>query len=198
MKNIKELGLELIELKDQVLLVTQNEMISPDDLVFESKDRLYSVTESTYTNPKEYGVYKILASTVKLRKGFPLLVIEDEVDQIADELISSSSNLDVKFVKEVWKNGYNKAKETYKFTEEDLRGIFLMGLMENISSILKERSLEKEEIIVLFQKYMQSLTKKELWVEVELDQINVNHKTGHEVNKVIPKISQGKIKAIWK
>lgn len=45
------------------------------------------------------------------------------VEEMADELISSSDNVDVKLVKEVWKAGFNTHKELVKdklFTIEDV------------------------------------------------------------------------------
>jgi len=46
--------------------------------------------------------------------------MEDDVEKLADKLISCSDFIDVLLVKEVWKSGYNKAKEKYKYTEEDV------------------------------------------------------------------------------
>jgi len=70
--------------------------------------------------------------------------------------------------------------------------------MNNIKEL---ELIELDDQVLLIEnedQIIQSLTQKELWMEVELDQINVNHKTGREVNKVIPKITEGRIKGIWK
>ncbi len=50
----------------------------------------------------------------------PLLPdIEDDVEKLADEIISCSDTVDVQLVKEVWKAGYKAATKGY--SEEDLR-----------------------------------------------------------------------------
>lgn len=52
-------------------------------------------------------------------------------EKMADELISSSDNVDVRFVKEVWKSGFNAHKELVKdklFTAEDIEEAMNQGL----------------------------------------------------------------------
>jgi predicted RNase H-like nuclease len=73
MKKISELGLELIELEDQVLLVDKNSKIEKGDL-FEF-DTLICTYDGTY-HLSAGREHKIIASTKPL-EGIPLLVIEN-------------------------------------------------------------------------------------------------------------------------
>lgn len=200
-KKSSELGLEVIELEDQVLLVKdinqtcgawilQHNKQYPDEIIKSSHERDFGSRDKD-----------IIASTKQLRE-LPLLVIEDE-----DEAKKSWNKFwmsDVIFynsdIGKAFKGGFEKAKETYKFTEEDLRGVFLIGLMENISGILNERELDKSEIESLFLKQLKRITKKELWIEVE-DTLEDNGQTDHTSYPTyvkIPKITNNQIKAVWK
>lgn len=168
MKNIKELGLELIELEDQVLLV----------------DRKLGIKHIASTKPLE---------------GIPLLVIEDEAESEYYKTHAKAGFGDYDDFP-TFKEGYDKAKETYKFTEGNLlviRNKFVQLLpIGDINAWDLIKSIQK--YTEWFDKYIQSLTKKELWVEVELSLIKENHKTGYTVEKLVPKTTNNQIKAIWK
>lgn len=226
-KEISELGLEVIKLEDQVLLVDRDLNKGGD-----TKYYLNGFIGRLYSNPQyqSYDIldfdgtllervriksnevpYRIIASTKPL-EGLPLLVIEDEAMLNALNLITESK-IETESTKLIligsYTTGYNKAKETYKFTEEDLRGVFLIGLMDNLSSVLNERELSESEIEALFQKQLKRVTKKELCIEVEDvgrthyikdDNNGFNDVTGINFHKYewIPKITNGQIKAVLK
>jgi hypothetical protein len=108
--------------------------------------------------------------------------MEDDVEKLADKLISCSDFIDVLLVKEVWKSGYNKAKEKYKYTEKDIieysnwlfkwcqynryrkliDGVKPYGVGEFISDkdmfdkFLKEKSLQQPKYPVAFECEMEN------------------------------------------
>lgn len=213
MKKISELGLELIELEDQVLLVDRDLNKGGDTkyclngfigrLYSNTQYRSYDILDFDGSLLKRVRIksdeipYRIIGSTKPL-EGLPLLVIEDEAQAESDNYFSEQFKKETPshyyHLNDGFKKGYNKAKETYKFTEKDLRDIFLMGLMEKISSLLNEKPLDKKDIESLFQKYLKSLTKKELWVETE-EKIALD---GHTIIKTELKITNNQIKGIRK
>lgn len=198
MKNIKELGLELIELEDQVLLVDDKKLII--------NGYIQRGTEKPVINKPDFwfdfGVpYKNVIASTKPLEGLPLLVIEDEAMSNALNLIEESK-IETESTKLIligaYTTSYNKAKETYKFTEEDLR----IALSEAFKASQEGCQITSDEII-------QSLNKKELWVDVidigrthyiKYDNNGCNDVTGINFHKYEweLKISEGKIKAIWK
>lgn len=189
MKNIKELGLELIELEDQVLLVEDKRPETGKIAVMIDKSSFiygkYEVHKGTHERNDQWGT--LIASTKPL-EVLPLLVIEDEaIGKPLDEYIRTKANQDqcIGFIE-----GYNKAKETYKFTEEDLRkAIDIARMTLDYDERWGWYSTKNEEEII------QSLTKKELWVEVEQWSLaeNVTAK-----NQNVLKITNNQIKAVWK
>lgn len=189
MKPISKLGLELIELEDQVLLVDDKKLII--------NGYIQRGTEKPVINKPDFwfdfGVpYKNVIASTKPLEGLPLLVIEDEVEELAEkqsEELMMPNNVEFEYG---FRLGYNKAKETYRFTEEDLRkALWELGdvLFNNNQNGIKEGEPE-----LYFDTIIQSLTKKELCIEVE-DKIAID---GHTIIGVEPKITDGKIKAIWK
>lgn len=194
MKNIKELGLELIELDDQVLLVDDKKLII--------NGYIQRGTEKPVINKPDFwfdfGVrYKNVIASTKPLEGLPLLVIEDEVEDIVGENLKRICSWETyqdhpigRCAKQALQE-HEKAKETFKFTEEDLRKALF----------IKHNGLSDDYII-------EFLTKKELWIEVVF-----NSKYGQRgswtygdyelANKnlsefMVVKITDGKIKAIWK
>jgi hypothetical protein len=194
MKNIKELRLETIQLEDQVLLVESTVGGGKlNDWVKLSISKIEKVEE---WNEDLVGFCnKIIASTKPL-EGLPLLMIEDEDE--AKKLWNKFWMSDVIFynsdIGKAFKGGFEKAKETFKFTEEDLK----IALSEAFKASQEGYQITSDEII-------QSLTKKELWVEIE--NYCGSPYTTERCPKCIdscdrayqrPKITDGKIKAIWK
>jgi hypothetical protein len=186
MKNIKELGLELIEFEDQFLLVDPNEASQEGDWIYWNKRPVRAI-DTTYSKDTKY----IIASTKPLQK-LPLLVIEDEVEKIAKEYTEKRNYLTEE--EQGFIDGYNHAKSTYKFTEEDLRKAYDQGKHGGSTQIHLE-----------FDEFIQSLTKKELWIEVE--NYCGSPYTTERCPKCIdscdrayerPKITNNKIHAVWK
>lgn len=194
MKNISELGLELIELEDQVLLVDN---LNP-------KVGCYLVDNDQIYGPFEINdhlidyIGNIIASTKPL-EGLPLLVIEDEVEKLIDEELIKTGHESKRVrsliygeERELAKTLYYKAKETYKFTEEDLRKAIDMARKRDQDGCIE---FEDDEII-------QSLTKKELWIEVDgCSDCHLNDGYMSSPNccrEVQPKIINNQIKATYK
>lgn len=188
MKPISELGLELIKLEDQVLLVDNNQIKNFDWVVDKSCKGAWIIQISEETDLNQYK--RVISSTKPLER-LPLLVIEDEGDadfeKYKDEVGSRYSHSLYQFSKDRIEEGYNKAKETFKFTEEDLLEAFEMGKQ----SVLGEIQIFQQDVV-------KSIIKKELYVEVELFQIKSGDKTGYTVEKLITKITDNQIKAVWK
>lgn len=151
MKNISELGLELIELEDQVLLVDNLNPKVGGYLV--DNDQIYGPFDSNDPLIDYRG--NIIASTKPI-EGLPLLVIEDESELLASQEYGFNSSSEAF---KNWKRGYNKAKETYKFTEEDMGDLIeiCIGLQE------EWRLIKQIDAIQRFNK----THKKELWIDVE-------------------------------
>lgn len=189
MKNIKELGLELIELDDQVLLVDKNKDLRNinDSKIwnycpnskFLFKGYQSHLDDAALEGRRDYP-FEVLCSTKQL-EGLPLLVIiEDELSEHEVFMIKAGiSRDDINS----WKKGFNHAKKTYKFTEDDFRN----ALSEAFKASQEGYQITSDEII-------QSLSNKELWIEIE-DKIAID---GHTIIGIEPKITEGKIKAIWK
>lgn len=195
MRPISELGLEAIQLEDQVLLVDskwkyKNEKIS-----------IYLDTVSIKSNATLSGWFgigfinnhkEIIASTKPL-EGLPILVIEDEVHNLLNKISVEDENLSSMIVPLSFKIGYNKAKETFKFTEEDLRKA-MKDVSTEIACIDGElESQSPARIYTWIEKYIQSLTKKELWIEADCTLVGLGLS-----DNCHPKITEGKIKAVWK
>lgn len=187
MKNIKELNLELIQLEDQVLLVDPSKPCQEGDWIYWNKRPVKSI-DTTYSKATKY----IITSTKQL-EGLPLLVIEDEVEKLA---INSFGHKPCKEDNDIllslgkgyvggFKEGYNKAKSTYKFTEEDLK-----------TAIDASKHGFTDDYIINY------LTKKELWVETDCEYGDNCPSMGayekQHLCKIIPKITNNQIKAIWK
>jgi len=204
-RNIKELSLEVIELEDQILLVDENKpRVYGDYYLLKNawgldKHEITKWTESKHSilsgkKSKPTGV--IIASTKQL-EGLPLLVIEDDVEMSAEkystrfQLYGGETDKALKEVSVLsYLKGYKKAKETYKFTEEDLRN----ALSESFKASQEGYQITSDEII-------QSLTKKELYVEVEMKETKSSvfrENDNAPFGKYQLKIRDNKIKAVWK
>lgn len=206
MKSVTELGLETIQLEDQVLLVDQDLSRGGD-----TKYYLNGFIGRLYSNPQyqSYDIldfdgsllervriksdeipYRIIASTKPL-EGIPLLVIEDEAMLNALNVIEEgkieNKSTQIIFIGS-YTTGYNKAKETYKFTEEDIRE----AICEAWNSC--EDNEDEETFTQVFNRIIQSLTKKELWVETE-EKIALD---GHTIIGTELKITNNQIKGVWK
>lgn len=216
MKNIKELGLEVIQIEDQVLLINSKSGISKGDLFIDkrSPNEIRRHVADSYENYfDDHWKHKLIASTRHL-DGLPLLVIEGEVEELAFEVYRDYPNNPKDKIewhynhdknaygkRRAFVKGFNKAKEAYKFTEEDLEKAIMFGMHLEQE---KSKQIEKE-----VSGFIKSLTKKELWIEVKdigrthyikEDNNGFNDVTGINFHKYEwkPKIINHQIKAAWK
>ena len=188
MKKISELGLELIELEGDLLLVDDKKLII--------NGYIQRGTEKPVINKPDFwfdfGVpYKNVIASTKPLEGLPLLVIEDEVEKLIDEELIKMGHEQKRVrsliygeERELAKTLYYKAKETYKFTEEDLK-----------TSIDASKHGYTDDYIINY------LTKKQLWVEVEFKEtkssvFRENDNAPYGIYE--PKITNNQIKGIYK
>ena len=206
-KRVSELGLEIIKLDDQVLLVDKLEHTNNRLILHQSingkVNHFYKgddIDLEDYNARRFLGLtFNVIASTKPL-EGVPLLVIEDEVQKMADERFPEDGVHDNRMWQAVgFVKGYNKAKETYKFTEEDLRkALWELGdvLFNN-----NQHGIKEGEPKIYFDGIIQSLTKKELWIEVEFKETKsavFRENDAAPYGKYEPKITNNQIKAVWK
>lgn len=187
MKPISELGLELIELDDQVLLVDNINVSESPYVLWNNK--IYSNKIHSFTGVKYEECKRVISSTKQL-DNIPLLVIEDEVEKLA---INSFGHKPSKEDNDIllslgkgyiggFKEGYNKAKSRFKFTEEDLR-----------KAIDASKHGFTDDYIINY------LTKKELFIEVDVMNKGYTDESDKPYQECyIPKITNNKIKAKYK
>jgi hypothetical protein len=104
----------------------------------------------------------------------PPLEQEDDVDKLAEEYGENIGNKNGTAAFD-YKRGYNKAKEKYKFTEEDMRKIFIHGkqLGLTIAGNIRNGSDQpnKEE---WFNESIQSLSQPKMPVGFECEMVTMN------------------------
>lgn len=180
MKNIKELGLELIEVGENTYLVrgdTRGVVVFDLEHIKEMK-------------------WDVIAS-LKPVEGLPALVIEDEKTKWKRLLEFYRS---WGFNTEPLDEEYNKARETYKYTEEDL---------VKVVSLAYAGLSEPGIIVIDFERWVNGLKKKvsqkQLYIEVE--EYCGSPLTTERCPKCVDscdraynraKITDNKIKAVWK
>lgn len=196
-KRVSELRLEIIQIDDQVLLVDKT-TIELDHWYF--NERAKTILRCSHMNidsiksMNQKGLHKVCYSTKPL-EGLPLLVIEDEVAKWINESTSTLKDVHTINISKMCLNaGYNKAKETYKFTEEDLKKAIDMARKFPANS--SYFPLHTTDEIIQF------LSKKELWIEVEEKHFRtVKNSEGDVIDHqftIEPKITNNQIKAVWK
>lgn len=216
MKKISELGLELIELEDQVLLVDKT-TIELDHWYFNERTksiaRCNEMNIGAIKSMNQDGLHKVCYSTKPL-EGLPLLVIEDEVEDIVGENLKRICSWETyqdhpigRYAKQALQE-HEKAKGTFKFTELDLRFALDYGRSQGYEYASMETFQDSEDLkkLELEQKedkeeFIQSLTKKELWIEVEEKEYPVSSVSFDSVKFSKfdqPKITNNQIKAVWK
>jgi hypothetical protein len=104
-------------------------------------------------------------------EGVPLLPpLEDEVEKLADELYLEKSNrindseirgYIVSATKGGFIDGYNKAKEKYKYTEEDMRNAIVKGFLMGMD--------REHDITEVVENFIQSLQQPKMPVAFECD-----------------------------
>lgn len=195
-KNIKELGLELIELEDQFLLVDNSEKITNSSKIgycYNSIKKTWSQDIVLFHGAMpgyHYEGFKRIVVSTKQLEGLPLLVIEDETKKEALKAFPVSVDTRNNITKDInslertpFEKGYNKAKELYKYTEEQLCEVWLRACKGD----------DLEEIL-------SDLNQKQLWVEVEVftETVGTNEFDSMEQDSLRPKTTDNKIKAVWK
>lgn len=176
-KRVSELGLEIIQLEGQILLVDKLEH-TKDRLILHQSingkvNHFYKSDEidlDDYNSRRFLGLtFNVIASTKPLEE-LPLLVIEDEVDEIIDQEMIKMGHEPSKVRhpifgedRELAKALYYKAKETYKFTEEDLRKAIQLG--NDFCDVEGDDAIPE----LVISDFLESITKKELWVEAHWD-----------------------------
>lgn len=123
-----------------------------------------------------------------LIEGLPLLPEFGQEDDVEDWIKETSKDLQDRLIKDTarmcLKAGYNKAKETYKYTEEDLRKAFTAGLMNRYSRV-GEAVAETEFVQSLQQPKRPKYFECEM-IEIEDDIGPLGH-TGYPTFSQIPK-----------
>lgn len=187
-KRVSELGLKIIQLENQVLLVDKKSKLLKGDWHIE-KELIINQFPNYLTDLSE--CIKIIASTKPL-EGLPLLVIEDEVDRLAYDYCDNKVPKDVtRSLHYSFKQGYLKAKETFKFTEEDLRKAIDMARKFPANSSYYPLHTTDEII--------QSLAQKELWIDVyERCKCGTTCEFNECRHEQKLKITNNQIKAVWK
>ena len=149
---------------EKTIVKTDNYLLVVDDSVINLDDWVYTDTEVLF----QYGIeHKLNPSTKKViahlplgmystLEGVPLLPpIEEDEEELVDKLfvnevnslekIPNSNALEV--LENGFKHGYNKAREKYKFTEDDLWVVFNYGRSnmheETFESVIKRVSQPK-------------------------------------------------------
>lgn len=208
MKNIKELGLELIELENQVLLVQDKRPETGKIAVMIDKSSFiygkYEVHKESHDRSFQWGT--LIASTKPL-EGLPLLVIEDEAKKQALKVFPVSMDTRNNITKDLnaiertsFIKGYNKAKKTYKYTEEDIcKFVEWMNLhYRTLEHTISFKGVEgTKELLTLWLKQ----NKKELHVDVELKETKSSvfrENDNAPFGKYQIKTTDNKIKAVWK
>jgi hypothetical protein len=149
---------------------------------------------------------KVASVQTKSLEGLPILVIEDELDDHEIFMIKAGVSRDDIIN---WKKGYSRAKETYKFTEEDFRGFGLWldewwrrgkGGWRHVGDFYKQsKPVKTQDLMPL---YLKEISLKELWVEVEEKHFRtVKNSKGELIDHEFilePKITNNTIHAVWK
>jgi hypothetical protein len=202
-KDIKELGLELILIGDNILLIDINRKPVIGETGY-CNEGTWNGTLALIENEPITDVWvKIVGSKKELRGGIPLLVEdlgeEAEFNEYKDKDLFDRHYGGFDF-NIGYKQGYDKAKENYKYTEEDMVRAFNVGINSSFEG--HSKNLGKDDLMDFYSKKIHnlilSITQKQLWIEVELEQVRVSDKTGYEQLKVVPKVLNNKIIGIWK
>jgi hypothetical protein len=146
--------------------------------IIATKDYLLVVNESEIGGENDYFYLgkKIIAhlplNNSPILEGVDLLPpIEDDVEKLAKQELPISEFGESVENKREWngfKKGYNKAKEKYKYTEEDLYRMFLSG--NNLTYKIDPNNEESfKDSFSVFKKSVQSLQQPKMPVEFECE-----------------------------
>jgi hypothetical protein len=120
---------------DSYLLIVSNEEIKESDFIYETNFGEVSKVDKEYCELLKTGAkvepfvkvsaHRPLNNAVYLDGVDVLPKIEDDVDKLADDICNRTTENFA--IREVWKDGFNKAKETYKYTKRDIERAFHIG-----------------------------------------------------------------------
>lgn len=182
MKRASELGLEVIQLEEQVLLINKNHEYQTIGWAYNSSKGVFWVSSSD----RYPEGYEFIASSKQL-DGLPLLVIEDEVENLAKEYTGDEMGRDDKKLFAILCHFGRKLKESHPRTDENLLAAFQAGQQWHQDLINDAKQTH-------FPQFLKELDEKELWIEVEYyDPLPPTRQVG-----VRPKIENNQIKAVWK
>ena len=128
---------ELIKTDNYLLVVDDSEIKRGDWVYNQVSKEMYRFNENLVNYEKKVIAHLPINDSADL-KGVPLLPPleqEDDVEKLAEEeypIIPNTSpnvNWDRANKQEGFERGYNKAREKYKFTEEDMRQAFRSGFI---------------------------------------------------------------------
>lgn len=162
---------EIIYIEDCALIVSDEEIKPgdfnvPSDCNKSSDISRTSEEDLVVVNDKFNGYKKIIGhrpfTSAAILEGVPMLPefsLEDDVEELAkdkfpylgSEQVKSDQNRHTDTIRHGFKTGYDKAKETYKFTEEDLETAMLKiseYLLESIENNKVPNSGEKVDEII--------------------------------------------------
>ena len=162
---------EIIYTEDCALIVSDEEIKPgdfnvPSDCNKSSDISRTSEEDLAIVNDKFNGYKKIIGhrpfTSAAILEGIPMLPefsLEDDVEELAkdkfpylgSEQVKSDQNRHTDTIRHGFKTGYDKAKETYKFTEEDLETAMLKiseYLLESIENNKVPNSGEKVDEII--------------------------------------------------
>ena len=138
---------EIVYTDKYALILSDEEIKEGDYRVNIQRSTIHFVDEEpSYFNKRNDVFKKIIAhlplSDAPIIEGVPLLPpLEQEDDAICPYPESKQNAVD-------WHNGYNKAKENYKYTEEDIRVAIFTSALSPTDDLLKR----SDEIIEHLQK----------------------------------------------
>jgi hypothetical protein len=168
---------EIIYTKDYALIVS-DEKVGEGSFIYETNIGEVSMVDKWYCEILEKGgkvepFVKVIAhrplTDAAILKDVPLLpefAQEDDVEKIADVLKVGSTYRDYEhLVKRGIIIGYNKAKETYKYTEADIQKAFIAGEERIIN---KPNSSELDD----FTNFIQSLQQPKRPIHFKCEMIN--------------------------
>ncbi len=166
------------------IIKVDNYLLVVDDSEIKVGDYFYSIREIVeqavidYPKNEHHGV--ILAhlplNESSILNGVPLLPpIEDDVEMLANEYIKGYEQHPPLYIKMGFIKGYKKAREKYKYTEEDMKLMFEYGYRKN-----DLKKWEAEDCLLFFHQYP---------TEFESEMVGViEHKDGLVTNQYeIPK-----------
>jgi len=118
---------------DNYLLIVSDEEIKEGDWFTDDNNSLkrsYKLSHVQFANPKKIIAHLSLNNS-RILEGVDLLPpLEDEVDKLSADYTEEwcgKRKVDV-YIHDAFKAGYNKAKEKYKYTEEDIDKAYWAGM----------------------------------------------------------------------